>query len=351
MNVNPDGLGQVLIYPYYTVRATRSPARRTTRCCRSSTRPASARRSRFASSKARTAAKCLTSTCTCRRTTSGPRRSSRSGDGARHRHARQVLHDCRRSRAPLRPDGVRELRVHRLNGDGAARARPHGKATSKSSRWRRSTTASTTAHDRHARRRRSPGTATCATLDRLASRRGDAVTRHGRPVRRHDADQRRHGTDYTRRRGRAGQLLAVWPAIYEPRRLDPAGPDAGDPAGQPVVNVWRGNFTSSWTPRHRRSGQRRADARPRDERVRPRYGTKSGTDWVVTIPTKRYYSTSAPATRPKLFQRNFNQTVAACDDVSLNIYDREERTTQHAGRVLAAAAHADRTRSAGKRTS
>jgi hypothetical protein len=55
--------------------------------------------------------------------------------------------------------------------------------------------------------------------------------------------------------------------------------------------------------------------------------TDSGTDWVVTMPTKRFYvglGTGSPAT---LFQRNYNNTDGACDDVSLAIYDREERTT------------------------
>jgi hypothetical protein len=55
--------------------------------------------------------------------------------------------------------------------------------------------------------------------------------------------------------------------------------------------------------------------------------TKSGTDWVVTFPTKRYYVNVGTGNAPKLFQRNFNQTDGSCDDVSLNIYDREERTT------------------------
>ncbi|HKS90571.1 MAG TPA: hypothetical protein VJQ83_01485 [Tepidiformaceae bacterium] len=56
--------------------------------------------------------------------------------------------------------------------------------------------------------------------------------------------------------------------------------------------------------------------------------TASGTDWVVTMPTKRFYvfpaAKSSSADQP--FQRNFLST-GACDDVSLNIYDREERTT------------------------
>ncbi|HEY2864984.1 MAG TPA: hypothetical protein VGK37_15290 [Casimicrobiaceae bacterium] len=55
--------------------------------------------------------------------------------------------------------------------------------------------------------------------------------------------------------------------------------------------------------------------------------TKSGTDWVVTFPTKRYYVNVGTGNAPKLFQRNFNKTDGSCDDVSLSIYDREERTT------------------------
>jgi hypothetical protein len=56
-------------------------------------------------------------------------------------------------------------------------------------------------------------------------------------------------------------------------------------------------------------------------------GTKSGTDWVVTFPTKRFYVNTGTGSAPKLFQRNFNTTAGSCDDVTLNIFDREERTT------------------------
>jgi hypothetical protein len=56
-------------------------------------------------------------------------------------------------------------------------------------------------------------------------------------------------------------------------------------------------------------------------------GTKSGTDWVVTFPTKRFYVKAGTGSAPKLFQRNFNKTAGSCDDITLNIYDREEKTT------------------------
>jgi len=56
--------------------------------------------------------------------------------------------------------------------------------------------------------------------------------------------------------------------------------------------------------------------------------TRSGSDWVVTMPTKRYYIASGTGNNTtRLFQRNFNTTVGSCDDVSLNIWDREEQTT------------------------
>src|SRR6266516_427420 len=38
-------------------------------------------------------------------------------------------------------------------------------------------------------------------------------------------------------------------------------------------------------------------------------GTKSGTDWVVTFPTKRFYVNTGTGSAPKLFQRNFNGTA------------------------------------------
>jgi hypothetical protein len=50
--------------------------------------------------------------------------------------------------------------------------------------------------------------------------------------------------------------------------------------------------------------------------------TNSGTDWVVTMPTKRYYF-DAQGDVQGLFQRNFTAD-GACDDVSIGLFDREE---------------------------
>jgi hypothetical protein len=55
-------------------------------------------------------------------------------------------------------------------------------------------------------------------------------------------------------------------------------------------------------------------------------GTKSGTDWVLTFPTKRYYYTFGSKNQgvQYLFQRNIVANTGGCDDVSITIYDREE---------------------------
>lgn len=52
--------------------------------------------------------------------------------------------------------------------------------------------------------------------------------------------------------------------------------------------------------------------------------TQSGTDWVVTFPTKRFYTNEALPIRP--FTTTFDGT--ACEPIALNIYDREENTTE-----------------------
>jgi hypothetical protein len=53
--------------------------------------------------------------------------------------------------------------------------------------------------------------------------------------------------------------------------------------------------------------------------------TKSGTDWVITMPTKRFYISNGTGNTTQLFQRNFSPTAGSCDDVTLNVWDREGR--------------------------
>jgi hypothetical protein len=50
---------------------------------------------------------------------------------------------------------------------------------------------------------------------------------------------------------------------------------------------------------------------------------KAATDWVVTMPTKRFYVTSSGASRP--FQSKFSST-GSCDSIDLIYYDREEQS-------------------------
>jgi hypothetical protein len=54
--------------------------------------------------------------------------------------------------------------------------------------------------------------------------------------------------------------------------------------------------------------------------------TKSGTDWVLTYPTKAFYVKAGTGSPAKLFQRNFNANNGACDDVLIAYWDREEQT-------------------------
>jgi hypothetical protein len=54
--------------------------------------------------------------------------------------------------------------------------------------------------------------------------------------------------------------------------------------------------------------------------------TKSGTDWVMTYPTKNFYVGTGTGTPGKLFQRNFNGNSGACDDVVIAYWDREEQS-------------------------
>lgn len=57
------------------------------------------------------------------------------------------------------------------------------------------------------------------------------------------------------------------------------------------------------------------------------------TDWVVTFPTKHYYTDNpiaifAQADVQPPFAQAFQPTGQSCDSISLSFYDREERTTQ-----------------------
>jgi hypothetical protein len=52
---------------------------------------------------------------------------------------------------------------------------------------------------------------------------------------------------------------------------------------------------------------------------------KAATDWVVTMPTKRFYVSSGTGAAARPFQSNFRST-GSCDSINLTYYDREEQT-------------------------
>lgn len=56
-------------------------------------------------------------------------------------------------------------------------------------------------------------------------------------------------------------------------------------------------------------------------------GTNSQTSWVVTFPTKNEYVKDGIGAAAALFAKNFSGGVS-CDDIILTIWDREERTPQ-----------------------
>jgi hypothetical protein len=134
-----------------------------------------------------------------------------------------------------------------------------------------------------------------------------------------------NGTDFTE------DAVALDNYVQFGQNYQPAGSTLPDltQAAPPVSQVLAGGqvFTSSWTP----GSADPVSAVLMHSNVMNEFvldaTTKSGTDWVVTLPTKRYYVPNGTGNAAKLFQRNFNKTDGSCDDVSLTIFDREERTT------------------------
>jgi hypothetical protein len=99
-------------------------------------------------------------------------------------------------------------------------------------------------------------------------------------------------------------------------------------ATPPVSSIHAANgslYESSWTP----GTADAVSAVLMHDSVMNEYvldtGTRSQTDWVVTLPTKRHYVGNGTGNAAKLFQRNFNGSAGSCDDVVTSAYDREER--------------------------
>jgi len=142
------------------------------------------------------------------------------------------------------------------------------------------------------------------------------------------------GTDYTEdavalQRFNAGPLYN--PAGSVSPQLTDSGPKVSVVLGaEPNFTTDLGVYVSAWpTPTYNPADP--VSAVLMHNQVMNEYvldaATHSGTDWVVTFPTKRFYVNVGTGAAPKLFQRNFNDGAGACDDITLAIYDREEKTT------------------------
>ena len=329
VSVNQDGLGQVLIYPYYTVRGSdgsrwhRSP--RTTRCCRSSTRPPRRRPSRSASSKARTAAKSLTSTCTCRRRTSGRPRSSRRRTAPASSRRTSPARCPKVSTSSSSPtafvnyaftgsnddkggtslDRTREGYVEIIEmGDVDRRNRP----------------------DRHPRQRRSALHGVVADRTGRPDQHGPG---HGRPVRLDDAHQRPQGRrlrlstpprSTASRRPRCGSLRAtIRPTLAYV-----------NPKTSVVVAGFNVYVTPSWPTLAPGNPVDPVSAVLMHNNVYNEFvldvSTKSETDWVVTFPTKREYVFAGIGRGAEALPEQLHRVAARATTVLLTQYDREERT-------------------------
>jgi len=142
------------------------------------------------------------------------------------------------------------------------------------------------------------------------------------------------GVDYTEdavalQRFNAGPLYANAGSV-SPQLTDSAPKVSTVFAAEPTNATDIGVYVSNWpTPTYLAADT--VSAALMHDTVMNEYvldaATKSGTDWVLTFPTKRFYVNPGTGAAPKLFQRNFNGTAGACDDITLNIFDREERTT------------------------
>jgi hypothetical protein len=58
---------------------------------------------------------------------------------------------------------------------------------------------------------------------------------------------------------------------------------------------------------------------------------QGNTDWVVTMPTKNKYVNVGTGSANPPFQRNFNGTKGACDDILIDFWDREEKKNSTPG--------------------
>jgi hypothetical protein len=139
------------------------------------------------------------------------------------------------------------------------------------------------------------------------------------------------GDDFTEDTTALDNFFTLPTNLYNPAGVTAPDLTQATPPVSVVFNGTQGVFSSVWPVSTSGAGTDAVSAVLMHDTVLNEYvldsGTKSGTDWVVTMPTKRFYIANGTGNAARLFQRNFNTTAGSCDDVALNIYDREEQTT------------------------
>lgn len=117
--------------------------------------------------------------------------------------------------------------------------------------------------------------------------------------------------------------------------LFPAISEVNSGASAPISNVFTqfGVVTTTWT--NATGGRDAMSATMMRNTVINEYvldaGSASQTDWVVTFPTKKFYVANGTGAAAAPFANNFpNTTTGACDPYGVAVFNREERIPQSA---------------------
>jgi hypothetical protein len=137
------------------------------------------------------------------------------------------------------------------------------------------------------------------------------------------------GTDYSY----DAVALDQWSDTVRYTRAGALGPDIGQ-ASPSVSNVFTsgGVVSSTWANARDAVSATLSHSSVMNEWMLDS-GTASGTDWVVTFPTKKLYVNVGTGVAAAPFNANFNNGTS-CDVFSLSFWNREEATTTFVPTVL-----------------
>ncbi len=322
VNLNPDGLGEVLVYPYYTVRSdAHGNAYNSLLSIVNTTGSVKAVKVRFLEGK--NSQEVLDFNLFLSKHDVWTAAIVPSGAGGAM--VQTADNSCTLPALPAAGVPFRNS-LYALDGGGSSLDRTNEgyvEIIEMTQYWDTSTTAANATHD-------SSGMPNCAKVtDSQANK--DAINRSageqgglmgGMTLINVDA-----GTDYTEDAVALANFATFDNLYTTPGSLLPDMTFADPPTS--VVPDQGGTMQSTWAPVGTQTPDPVSAVLIHDN-VMNEYVldaiTASGTDWVVTMPTKRFYVAKGTGRASKLFQRNFNSTAGSCDDVNLNIYDREEQT-------------------------